>query len=138
MVSASYHVQPGRCAVGKHEDEYAGARELFVLELHWGEPPALRRTRSTDEIGICLEHWRDVVQGITLAVIGLVAEEDPAIGRELARQAAEQFQGPADPGEGELAVEDVAGEKIRIPLEPARPPEKPFRIPRRRRGTPMQ
>lgn len=59
MVSASYHVQAGRCALGAHEDEYAGGRELYVLELHYGELPRLRPVRDAQEIGICLEHWRE-------------------------------------------------------------------------------
>jgi hypothetical protein len=82
MVSAAYRVRDGECALGPLEGRDVELPELYVLELHVGAKPALRPVRG-QEIGICLDHWREVVQGITEAVIALVAQEDPAIAGEL-------------------------------------------------------
>lgn len=109
MVSAAYIVRPGRCALGPLEPddeelarqaagEAPAPEDLFVLELHRGERPRLRRTRSIDEVGICLEHWRQAIQGITETVIELVAQEDPEAAEELERRLLAQrgLQGAPD------------------------------------------
>lgn len=143
MVSAAYVVRPGRCALGPlggEEEELArmaageapAPEELFVLELHRGEPPRLRRTRSVDEIGICLEHWGQAVQGIGDAILELVAQEDPAAAQELARRrdyVAAEVEDVLDGEAIDASLEDV---RLLAKLPPAPGPEKPHRVPRRR------